>query len=156
MQLQLLDGSPLPEASYRDKVRLIVNVASYCGYTGQYQTLEQLQRSYGDRGLQVIGVPCNQFGDQEPGSAEDIAAFCRLEFGVSFPLLKKQDVGGAHRSPLYAALIDSPVGAGLPVRWNFEKFLVSRNGEVLARFDSDCAPDHPALLAALEHALARD
>lgn len=135
------------------KAVLFVNVASKCGYTPQYEGLQALYTQYKDKGLTIVGVPCNQFGAQEPGSAEEIASFCKLNYGVDFPLLEKQDVNGAARSALYTQLISSPAGGGADVKWNFEKFLVAPNGEVVGRFPSKVAPNDPALAAAIEKVL---
>ncbi len=154
LPLTALDGAPLPPDALAGKAVLFVNVASQCGFTNQYEGLEALYRARKDDGLVVVGVPCNQFGAQEPGSAEEIATFCQRNFGVSFPLLEKQDVNGGDRSPLYARLVGSAVGGGRDIRWNFEKFVVGRDGRVVARFPSDTRPDDPALAAALAQALA--
>ena len=151
--LTTLQGTPLPPDAVVGKVVLVVNVASKCGFTGQYAGLQQLYTAHQARGLVLLGVPCNQFGGQEPGTAEEIQTFCRLSYGVTFPMLEKQDVNGTQRSPLYTRLIGSPAGGGADVRWNFEKFLVSRTGAVLARYPSQTAPDDPKLRAALEAAL---
>lgn len=148
-----LDGSALPAAEVDGKVLLFVNVASFCGYTPQYTGLEALWKTYADRGLVVIGVPCNQFGAQEPGSAEEIATFCSVNYGVSFPLLEKQDVNGEGRSPLYQWLVSSEAGGGRDIKWNFGKFLVGRDGAVRARFEHRTAPEAPELVAAIEAAL---
>ncbi len=147
--LTTLQGSALPDATLAGKVVLFVNVASQCGYTPQYAGLEQLWTTYKDKGLVVVGVPCNQFGAQEPGSAEQIQSFCKLTYGVDFPLLDKQEVNGAGRSPLYTYL----VGTGPNIKWNFEKFLVGRDGAVIGRFPSSVAPDSTELRAAIEAAL---
>lgn len=148
-----LDGEPMPEATLKDKVVLFVNVASKCGYTRQYDGLQALYAKYRDRGLVVVGAPCNQFGGQEPGSAEQIATFCRMTYGVEFPMLEKQDVNGTGRSALYTKLIGSEVGGGTDIRWNFEKFLVGRDGKVIARYGSKTEPDDAELVAAIEKAL---
>lgn len=147
--LTTLQGTPMPEATLAGKVVLFVNVASQCGYTPQYAGLEQLWNTYRERGLVVVGVPCNQFGAQEPGSAEQIQSFCKLNYGVDFPLLEKQEVNGAGRSALYTWL----VGSGANIKWNFEKFLVGRDGVVRGRFGSGVAPDSAELRAAIEAAL---
>jgi len=134
---------------------LVVNVASKCGLTPQYGALEQLARDYGDRGLTVIGVPCNQFMGQEPGTPERIATFCSTTYGVSFPLLAKVDVNGADRHPLYARLTetaDADGGAG-DVQWNFEKFLITPAGDVVNRFRPRTEPDAPEVIAAIEAVL---
>ncbi len=149
-----LDGKPLDRASLDGKAVLFVNVASRCGYTKQYAGLEKLYQDWKDKGLVIVGVPCNQFGGQEPGTAEEIQSFCKLNYGVSFPLLEKQEVNGAGRSPLYQSLVSSPVGGGQDIKWNFEKFLVGKDGAVLARFPSAVAPEDPKLIAAIEGALS--
>ncbi len=173
--LTRLDGEPTNLGAYRGQVLLIVNVASKCGLTPQYSGLESLYRRQHERGLQVLGFPCNDFAAQEPGSDAEIQAFCDTSYQVSFPLFGKLRINSAPRHPLYAALIEAipqarPSGSTtlrstlaehklLPpnasdVTWNFEKFLVGRDGQVLARFDPDVTPEDPALLAAIESALA--
>jgi glutathione peroxidase len=156
MPLTTIAGSDANLADYAGRTLLIVNVASKCGFTRQYEGLEKLYELYVDRGLAVLGFPCNQFGGQEPGSAEEIQEFCSETWGVTFPLFEKTDVNGADRHPLYAALTETADADGTAgdVKWNFEKFLVSRDGNVLGRFRSDTEPDDPALLAALEQDLA--
>src|SRR5215203_1017692 len=123
--LTTLDGSSASLGEFEDKALLIVNVASKCGLTPQYTQLEELQRTYGGRGFTVLGFPCNQFGGQEPGSAEDIQTFCSTTYGVTFPMFEKIDVNGAQRHPLYEELTQVPDGEGYTgdIRWNFEKFL---------------------------------
>lgn len=152
--LKRLDGAPFPRSEIEGKVVLFVNVASKCGLTPQYEGLVELYHRLKDRGLVVVGAPCNQFLGQEPGSAEQIATFCSTTYGVDFPLLEKQDVNGAGRSPLYQYLVGSPAGRGEDISWNFEKFVVGRDGQVLARFAPTVKPDAPELAAALEKALA--
>ncbi|MCQ0021748.1 glutathione peroxidase [Streptomyces somaliensis DSM 40738] len=152
--LRTLSGEPTSLAEYRGRVVLVVNVASECGLTPQYAGLEKLQQEYGGRGLTVLGVPCNQFGGQEPGGPEEIRTFCSTTYGVTFPLLEKTDVNGPDRHPLYAELTraaDADGEAG-DVQWNFEKFLVSPEGEVL-RFRPRTEPDAPELVAAIEERL---
>lgn len=151
--LTRLDGSPLPAHELEGKVCLFVNVASHCGYTPQYRGLQALQDALADKGFTVVGVPCNQFGAQEPGSPEEIAAFCQRSYGVSFPLLEKQEVNGPGRSPLYTLLVGSEAGGGADVKWNFEKFLVDRSGRVVARFPSRVEPEGAELRTAIEHLL---
>lgn len=148
----LQGDSPSTLAPQPGVVTLIVNVASRCGLTPQYEGLERLQARFADRGFTVLGVPCNQFAGQEPGSAEEIAEFCSATYGVSFPLTQKVEVNGPGRHPLYAELIDVPDADGYTgdIRWNFEKFLVSPAGEVVARFDPQTEPEDPAVLAAIE------
>jgi glutathione peroxidase len=150
-----LRGAPLPLAELRDRVLLVVNVASRCGLTPQYTGLEDLHRRYTDRGLTVLGVPCNQFAGQEPGSAEEIAEFCSATYGVTFPMTEKVEVNGAGRHPLYRRLVDVPDATGHTgdIRWNFEKFLVAPGGEVVARFAPTTTPDDPELVRAVETAL---
>ena len=144
-----LDGSSLPAEVIQDNVLLIVNVASKCGLTPQYEGLIDLQAGFGRRGFHVIGVPCNQFGAQEPGSADEIQQFCSNTFGVDFPLLQKQDVNGSERSELYSFL----VGDGPDIKWNFGKILVSRSGAVLRRFEPKCTPEDSRLRTAILNAL---
>jgi glutathione peroxidase len=150
-----LDGSSSPLAQAEGSVSLIVNVASKCGLTPQYEALETLQKNYTGKGFTVVGIPCNQFMGQEPGSPEEIATFCSTTYGVTFPLTEKIDVNGDNRHPLYAALssVADSEGVDGDIRWNFEKFLVNRNGEVVARFHPKTAPDAPEVIAAIESAL---
>ncbi len=135
--LPLLDGTPQPLAAYAGKVVLVVNTASQCGHTPQYGGLEALWRAHRDEGLVVLGFPCNQFGGQEPGTAAEIAEFCEVNFGVSFPLFARLDVNGPHESPLYAWLKSGHPG---DIEWNFAKFLIGRDGQVAARFAPDVQP----------------
>lgn len=132
------------------KAVLLVNVASECGFTKQYDALEALHEKYSGQGLRVVGVPCNQFGGQEPGTEEEIVEFCRKNFGVTFPLAQKTEVNGQNAHPIYAALTDN---GEQPIRWNFEKFLITHDGDVISRFESAVTPDSPELLAAVESAL---
>jgi glutathione peroxidase len=133
---ETLDGKPAPLSAYKDKVVLIVNTASKCGFTPQYAGLEALYRKYRDRGLVVLGFPCNQFGAQEPGDAAEIATFCSLTYDVDFPMMGKIDVNGPAAHPLYAYLKHAKKGllGSEGIKWNFTKFLVDRKGEVVARF----------------------
>ncbi|MBD2426466.1 glutathione peroxidase [Phormidium sp. FACHB-1136] len=147
--LTTLDGTPLSPAVLENKVILFVNVASKCGLTPQYSDLVELDTAYGSRGLVIVGVPCNQFGAQEPGTPEEIKEFTKTKYDVDFTLLEKQDVNGPNRSPLYQFL----VGDGPDIGWNFGKFLVGRNGEVIARFEPKTPPNDPDLKAAIEAAL---
>lgn len=149
-----LDGAPLPHAELEGKAVLFVNVASKCGLTPQYAQLVDLDKRYRDRGLRVVGVPCNQFMGQEPGTAGEIQSFCAMKYGVDFPLLEKQDVNGSGRSPLYQHLVESEPGGGKDITWNFEKFLVGRDGRVVARFSPKTLPDAPEVVSAIESALA--
>ncbi|MGW4530066.1 glutathione peroxidase [Nocardia sp. NPDC004340] len=138
-----------------DQVVLLVNVASKCGLTPQYSGLVELQQTYGSRGFTVIGVPCNQFMGQEPGTAEEIAEFCSATYGVDFPLLEKSDVNGDGRIPLYQELtqVADAEGAAGDIQWNFEKFLIGRDGSVLGRFRPRTEPKDAAIVAAIEAAL---
>ncbi|WP_438295043.1 glutathione peroxidase [Streptomyces sp. HUAS TT7] len=150
--LRTLTGEPTSLADYEGRAVLLVNVASKCGLTPQYAGLERLQKEYGDRGLTVLGVPCNQFGGQEPGTAEEIGTFCSATYGVTFPLLEKTDVNGEGRHPLYAELTktaDADGEAG-DIQWNFEKFLLSPQGEVAARIRPRTEPDAPEVVALIE------
>jgi glutathione peroxidase len=153
--ISALDGRPLDLEQFDGKSVLIVNLASECGYTPQYAGLEEIHTRYKDRGFSVLGVPCNQFGGQEPGTPEEIAAFCSTTYGVTFPLTEKVDVNGAGRHPLYAELTLTPddEGEAGDVEWNFEKFLVGADGEVVARFRPEVTPEAPELLSAIESAL---
>ncbi|MFC4530947.1 glutathione peroxidase [Sphaerisporangium dianthi] len=140
-----------------DTVTLVVNVASKCGLTPQYAGLVRLQERFGDRGFTVIGVPCNQFAGQEPGSAEQIQDFCVTTYGVDFPLLDKTDVNGDDRHPLYASLVETPDAAGDAgdVQWNFEKFLLDRAGNVVARFRPRTDPEDLSVVEAIEKTIGR-
>jgi len=139
---------------YAGNVLLLVNLASYCGYTPQYAGLQKLHDTYGSQGLKILGFPCNDYGGQEPGSNEEIAQFCSRNYGVTFELLDKVHAKGAHQHPLYARLTTAGTPAG-DVSWNFEKFLISKQGDVLARYRSSVQPDAPELVAAIEQALAQ-
>ena len=147
---ETLDGQPAPLSAYRDKVVLIVNTASKCGFTPQYAGLEDLYRKYKDRGLVVLGFPCNQFGAQEPGDAAEIANFCSLTYEVDFPMMRKIDVNGPTTHPLYAYLKAEKKGVlgTRAIKWNFTKFLVDRAGEVVGRFPPTAEPK--ALEGAIE------
>jgi glutathione peroxidase len=147
-----LAGQPSSLADLGDKTLLLVNVASKCGLTPQYTGLEELQKTYADRGFSVAGFPCNQFGGQEPGSSEEIAEFCSATYGVSFPMFEKIDVNGAGRHPIYQQLtgVADAEGEAGDIQWNFEKFLVSPDGKILARFRPMTTPDAPELISAIE------
>ena len=155
LSLKALDGSALDAKLLEGKAVLYVNVASRCGYTSQYEQLQAIYDRYKEKGFQIVGVPCNQFGGQEPGSSEEIATFCKKNYGVTFPLLEKQDVKGANQSRLYKALVNSNAGKGTDVRWNFEKFLVDASGQVVQRFSSGVKPDSAELTNAIESAIAK-
>ena len=150
-----IDGQRLDPAVVDGKAVLVVNVASRCGLTPQYEGLERLQAQFGDAGFTVLGVPCNQFAGQEPGTAEEIQEFCSATYGVSFPLTEKLAVNGQQRHPLYeqlTAVADSEARAG-EVDWNFEKFLVSPAGEIVARFRPQTTPEDSELIEAIERVL---
>lgn len=164
--LKRIDGKPETLGAFKGDVLLIVNVASKCGLTPQYDGLEALYKARHGEGLDVLGFPCNQFGGQEPGTEGEIAEFCRLTYGVEFPMFAKLDVKGPDQHPLYKALTEAQPKRTLSprvanprppegdVRWNFEKFLVGRDGKVIARFDPNVTPDDPVLTGAIDAALA--
>ena len=153
-KIKTLEGKPASLADYKGKVILLVNVASKCGYTPQYKALEALQEKYASKGFTVLGVPCNDFGAQEPGSSEEIRKFCTENYNVTFPLTEKVHVKGAEQHPLYARL--TRPGAEFPgdIKWNFSKFLIGRDGKVLKRFESPVKPDSKEMAEAIESALA--
>jgi len=155
VELTALDGSSLDLDELRRRAVLVVNVASRCGLTPQYEALEELQRRYADAGFSVLGCPCNQFGGQEPGTSDEIAQFCSATYGTSFPMTEKLDVNGRHAHPLYQHLTATADGEGCAgeVEWNFEKFLVSPAGEVVARFRPTVTPDAAELISAIEQVL---
>jgi glutathione peroxidase len=146
--LPRLDGTPQPLSAYEGKLVLVVNTASKCGLTPQFEGLEALYRTYGDRGLVILGFPCNQFAGQEPGTAAEIAQFCSLTYDVTFPMFARIDVNGPNQSPLYTWLKAAHPG---DVDWNFAKFLIGRDGQVVQRFMSDTPPE--ALIPAIEKRL---
>jgi glutathione peroxidase len=152
--LKDIDGKPTSLKAYEGKVLLIVNVASKCGYTPQYAGLEALYDKYKDKGLLVLGFPCNQFGGQEPGTNEQIKEFCSSKYQVTFPLFDKIEVNGSNRNQLYTML----AGEGSPfpgnIKWNFNKFLIGRDGKILKRFESKVKPDSAEMIQAVEAALA--
>ncbi|MET9290919.1 glutathione peroxidase [Streptomyces sp. NPDC003077] len=156
VEIGALTGGPANLAQYRGKAVLIVNVASKCGLTPQYAALEKLHEQYAPRGFTVLGVPCNQFMGQEPGTPEEIASFCSTTYGVTFPMTEKTDVNGDDRHPLYKELVETPDAEGYTgdIRWNFEKFLIHPDGTVAARFSPQTEPDSPEVTAAIEKALA--
>ncbi|OMC05534.1 glutathione peroxidase [Mycolicibacterium fortuitum] len=153
--LTTLDGKPTTLAELADGAALVVNVASKCGLTPQYTALEKLAQDYAARGLTVVGVPCNQFMGQEPGTAEEIQSFCSSTYGVTFTLLAKADVNGAERHPLYGELTQATDAEGQAgdIQWNFEKFLVAPDGTVANRFRPRTEPDAPEVIAAIEAVL---
>jgi glutathione peroxidase len=150
--LPSIDGAAAPLAAYKGKTVLIVNVASQCGYTPQYAGLEALYEKYKSRGFVVLGFPANNFGEQEPGTNQEIKAFCTRSYNVTFPMYGKISVLGADKAPLYKFLTDSMGG---DVEWNFTKFLVDGSGKVIARFESAVEPDSPELVGAVEKALRK-
>ena len=155
IELTTIDGEPTTLADYSDQTVLVVNVASRCGNTPQYEQLEQLQKEYGDRGLTVLGFPCNQFLGQEPGTVEEIKEFCSINYGITFPLMDKINVNGRGRHPLYAKLTqvaDERGNAG-PIKWNFEKFVIAPDGSV-KRFRPSTLPNDPIVIAAIEGGIA--
>ncbi|EJF31576.1 MULTISPECIES: glutathione peroxidase [Enterobacteriaceae] len=175
-EVTTIDGENTTLESWQGKVLLVVNVASRCGLTPQYEQLENLQKDFEDQGFSVLGFPCNQFLGQEPGSSEEIKTFCSTTYGVTFPLFSKIDVNGEHRHPFYQKLIDArpaavaPEGSGFLERmsskgrgplypddilWNFEKFLIGRDGKVIQRFSPDMTPEDPVVLDAIKQALAK-
>jgi glutathione peroxidase len=151
-EIGALGGGPADLSQYAGRAVLVVNVASKCGLTPQYEGLQALADTYGDRGLVVLGVPCNQFKGQEPGTATQIAEFCSSMYGVTFPLTEKVEVNGPGRHPLYARLVGTPDADGHTgdIRWNFEKFLVAPDGSVASRFAPTTVPQDPAVIAAIE------
>ncbi|MGG6267456.1 glutathione peroxidase [Leptolyngbya sp. AN03gr2] len=138
-----LEGQPTSLSTFKDKVLLIVNTASQCGFTPQYQGLQSVYNKYKDQGFEVLGFPCNQFGQQEPGSANEIQSFCEMRFGVTFPLFEKIDVNGANAHPLFKYLTKSAPGifGTEGIKWNFTKFLVDRSGKVVKRYPSTTKPE---------------
>jgi len=156
--IHTLQGAESSLAPYKGQALLLVNVASKCGLTPQYSGLQHLQDQYADQGFSVLGFPCNQFLEQEPGTADEIAQFCSVNYGVTFPLFEKIEVNGPGRHPLYALLSAAPdaEGAAGDVQWNFEKFLVSPEGAIVARFRPGVEPEDPALVAAVEGTLPGD
>jgi len=154
ISLKDIDGKDTSLKAYKGKVILIVNVASKCGLTPQYQALEALQEKYKDKGFSVLGFPCNQFGGQEPGTNEEIKQFCSSKYNVSFPLFDKIDVNGPKRHPLYVALAGQESPYPGDIKWNFNKFLVGRDGKIIKRFEPRTKPDAPEVIEAIEAALA--
>jgi glutathione peroxidase len=154
LKLNRIDGKPQALADYRGKVLLLVNVASKCGLTPQYEGLEALQQRHAEQGFAVLGFPANDFAGQEPGTNDQIASFCRSNYGVSFPMFEKISVVGDDMHPLYARITGAPAPVGGPVEWNFQKYLVNRRGEVVAKFSPRVKPEDPALQGQLELLLA--
>ena len=145
-----IDGKSVKLSDYKGKVLLIVNVASYCGYTKQYSGLEQIYKQYKDKGFEILAFPCNQFGEQEPGTNAEIKNFCSSKFDVSFKLFDKIDVNGNNKSPLYSILTDNEITGKSDIKWNFEKFLIDKDGNVVARYASKVEPTSKELISAIE------
>jgi glutathione peroxidase len=145
-----IDGQPLPLSNFKGKVLLIVNVASFCGFTPQYEQLEAVYEKYKDQGFVIAGFPANNFGAQEPGTNEEIKTFCSRKYNVKFPIYSKISVKGPDKAPLYQYLTET---SGGEIKWNFTKFLVDRNGKIIARFESPVKPDSPEVIGAIEKAL---
>jgi glutathione peroxidase len=154
LEARRLSGGTESLRTYRGQVLLIVNTASRCGYTSQYEGLQALYEEYGDQGFSVLGFPSNDFAGQEPGSDAEIGAFCRANYGVEFPMFSKVRVKGPEAHPLYAYLTSRPAPIGGPVKWNFQKYLVDRNGQVVARYASGVAPTDSDLLGEVRRLLA--
>jgi glutathione peroxidase len=156
--VRTIDGDETTLGDFKGKALLVVNVASRCGFTPQYEGLEELQERYGERGLTVLGFPCNQFAGQEPGTPDEIKEFCSLNYGVSFPLFEKIEVNGDQRHPLFAELTEQADADGRAgdVKWNFEKFLVSPEGEVVGRFRTQTTPGSEEIVSAIEQHLPQD
>ncbi|MCE1164329.1 MAG: glutathione peroxidase [Bacteroidetes bacterium] len=153
INVKTMDGTEKSLSDYKGKVVLIVNVASKCGYTPQYEALEKVYEKYKDKGLEILGFPCNDFGGQEPGTNEEIVNFCKTNYSVSFTLFDKIKVLGNDKSPLYAKLINfDPAG---DISWNFEKFLVDKNGNVVGRFKSKVKPDSDDIVSLIESELSK-
>jgi glutathione peroxidase len=153
IKLSTLEGKPSSLAEYKGKVILLVNVASQCGLTPQYKALQALHEKYQAKGLTVVGVPCNDFGAQEPGSSEEIRQFCSSKYNVTFPLMEKVHVKGADQHPLYARLTGKEAEFPGDIKWNFGKFLIGRDGKVLKRFEPQAKPDSEEVVKAIEAAL---
>lgn len=154
IKINTLEGKPGSLGEYKGKVVLLVNVASQCGLTPQYKGLQALHEKFAAKGFTVVGVPCNDFGAQEPGTSEEIQKFCKENYDVSFPLFEKVHVKGPDQHPLFARLTGPGAEFPGPVKWNFGKFLIGRDGKVLKRFEPQIKPDSPEVLAAIESALA--
>jgi glutathione peroxidase len=149
-----IDGKTTSLAPYKGKVLLVVNVASKCGYTPQYEGLEAIQKKYQSKGFEVLGFPCNQFGSQEPGTNEEIKQFCSSKYNVTFPLFDKIEVNGPGRHPLYSTLAGKESPYPGDIKWNFNKFLIGRDGKIIKRFDSKAKPESAEVTEAIEAALA--
>ena len=155
--LNSIDGQPAPFSAFKGKVLMLVNVASRCGYTPQYSALESVYEKYKDKGLVIVGVPANNFGAQEPGTNEEIKTFCTRKYNVQFPMMSKVSVKGSDTAPLYQYLTDTKLNpkTGGEIKWNFTKFLVDRQGNIVARFEPEVTPDSPQVISAIESALGK-
>lgn len=153
IKLNTIEGKPTSLGDYKGKVVLLVNVASQCGLTPQYKALQEIHQKYKDKGFTVIGVPCNDFGSQEPGTSEEIVEFCTSKYNVSFPLMEKLHVKGAEQHPLYARLTGKDAEFPGDIKWNFGKFLIGKVGKVLKRFEPQTKPDSAEVVQAIEAAL---
>jgi len=154
-KLTSIDMEPVPLSQFKGKVLMLVNVASRCGYTPQYAGLEALYRKYKDQGFVIVGVPANNFGQQEPGTNSEIKTFCKRKYDVTFPMMAKVSVAGNDIAPLYGYLTDKKLNpeTGGEIKWNFTKFLIGKDGKILARFEPNVTPDDPVLVAAVENAV---
>ncbi len=150
-----INGKEVKLSDYKGKVLLIVNVASYCGFTKQYSGLEEIYKKYKEKGFEILAFPCNQFGEQEPGTNEEIKNFCSSKFDVTFKLFDKIDVNGKGKSPLYSVLTDNEVTGKADVKWNFEKFLIDKNGNIVSRYSSKVEPKSNELISAIESELEK-
>jgi glutathione peroxidase len=153
--LNSIDGAPTPLSNFKGKVVLLVNVASKCGYTPQYAGLEKLYEKYKDKGFVIVGIPANNFGAQEPGTNEEIKTFCSRTYNVTFPMMSKVSVKDPDKTPLYQFLTDASAKTGGEIKWNFTKFLVDKNGNVINRFESKVTPESEDVVKAVEQALAQ-
>jgi len=155
--LNSIEGQAAPFSAYKGKVLMVVNVASRCGYTPQYSALESIYEKYKDKGFVIVGVPANNFGAQEPGTDAEIKTFCTRKYNVQFPMMSKVSVKGSDTAPLYQYLTDSKANpkTGGEIKWNFTKFLVDRQGNIVARFEPEVTPDSPQVLSAIEQALGK-
>jgi glutathione peroxidase len=156
ISVRTIDGKTIKLAEYKNKVILIVNVASECGYTPQYEGLESIYEKYKSQGFVVLGFPCNQFGGQEPGTNEEIKTFCSSKFNVKFPLFDKIEVNGGNRHPLYVLLAGKDSAFPGDITWNFNKFLIGRDGKLITRFDSSIEPESKKLIGLLEQELIKN
>lgn len=155
IKVKEIDGKEVNLSDYKNKVLLIVNVASFCGYTKQYAGLQDLYENFKDRGFEVLAFPCNQFGNQEPGTNEEIKNFCSSKYNITFRLFDKIEVNGNNRSPLYALLTDNPVTGKGDIKWNFEKFIIGKNGKIVARFPSSVEPTSEKIVSLIESELKK-